>query len=302
MRSQRVGHDWATELNWTDMLKLNGNLCYVNFFLLQLMLPSVKLAASSAFFLDCFIRRKIYRLLSTPLMEPKPSPRCSVLVLEQFDLIHQQYCHTSWEASLGWPDNTHLPTMPPDTPRAAGKPHEGTGSLSQMESGCQWPQLLPVGLSDWLEVLSTWVHWEHGIVPPTERWKEDSPIQTDWMRTVFPWRVSLVLQGEAEMWTPREAPLHLCWVRANPEMHTKGLFPDLLTLYPLHDLRHRQKQVKLVASIIKRAAVTFIDLAESLKCLWELGCFLSVVSLNCFPRTLKSLGSYSPICLTITLP
>ena len=54
--------------------KLSGKLCYVNFFLLQLMLPSVKLAASGAVFLDCFIRRKItgFSLLLSWNQNPPP--------------------------------------------------------------------------------------------------------------------------------------------------------------------------------------------------------------------------------------
>lgn len=104
----------------------------------------------------------------------------------------------------------------------------------------------------------------------------------------------------------REPPARLLCTSTGLERtlkHTqKDLSPDLLTLYPLHYLRRRQKQVKLVIRVIKRTPVTFSNLAESLKRPWEPGCFLSVVSLNCFPRTLKSLGSCSSICLTITLP
>ena len=46
----------------------------------------------------------------------------------------------------------------------------------------------------------------------------------------------------------------------NSETHTqKGFFPDLLTLYPLRYLRHRQKQIKLLIWVIKLS-----NMAESL--------------------------------------
>lgn len=126
-----------------QILKLNFKLCYANFFFFFFYISAhgaIELAASRAFFLNCFIRRTIEKLLFCALTEPNPSQNALCCYLSNWTLFNS--CNDTFSKSLVLGDRMMRTSQPlhPDRERSGKSTPEHTLLITdgKVRVGTNW--------------------------------------------------------------------------------------------------------------------------------------------------------------------
>lgn len=176
--------------------------------------------------------------------------KCLILVVipEQACLIQQQQWHHFLSLASG--DKTlqtsHL--QHPDTLTAAGKAHQGTLSLSDKRR--EWVKTDGYFLTG---AVTNWRCRGPGSNLNCLIVRRGWPLfkQSEWAQCpLLSWSCLVTERGNLK----HEAGSSLPPLGSDVLWNSQKPSPELLTPYPLQYLRHRQRQIKLVIWLIKRAA------------------------------------------------